>query len=224
MDAFFPLFVPVYRKFSDEELAFCYYALIFARNMELFANKNYLPLAIHGVEYSDYQLGFACKKQMPFFAQLKRLSQLEQKMRKKNQTFLEQVFPDFLVQKKDLKDQEYSAIAKALSLVSEKGLLKQDFRLIYRDPTTQAILSPDDIEWKKQKVWKLEIKCFVETKKEVLPLIVDDLLTFFADQAVIIHSEDRRYKKHIGKKIILPIINKSIPIYAQDGIDTLTDN
>lgn len=224
VDAFFPLFVPVYRKFSDEELAFYYYALIFARNMELFANKNYLPLAIHGVEYSDYQLGLACKKQMPFFAQLKRLSQLEQKMRKKNQIFLEQVFPDFLVQKKDLKDQEYSAIAKALSLVSEKGLLKQDFRLIYRDPTTQAILSPDDIEWKKQKVWKLEIKCFVETKKEVLPLIVDDLLTFFADQAVIVHSEDRRYKKHIGKKIILPIINKSIPIYAQDGIDTLTDN
>ena len=35
---------------------------------------------------------------------------------------------------------------------------------------------------------------------------------------------DKRYKKHIGKKIILPMINKSIPIFGESTIDTVTDN
>jgi hypothetical protein len=59
----------------------------------------------------------------------------------------------------------------------------------------------------------LEIKCFVETKNEVLTIVVDDIMSLFLDVGVVVHVNDKRYKKHIGKKIILPMINKSIPIF-----------
>nr|MBR6099795.1 hypothetical protein [bacterium] len=46
----------------------------------------------------------------------------------------------------------------------------------------------------------------------------------FSDVAIIVHSNDKRYKKHIGKNIIIPVINKPIPILASTNIDTIKDN
>jgi len=63
----------------------------------------------------------------------------------------------------------------------------------------------------------LEIKCFVETKNEVLTLIVDDIMSFFSDVGVIVHSNDKRYKKHIGKKIILSDYRELAAFYARLG-------
>jgi len=44
--------------------------------------------------------------------------------------------------------------------------------------------------------------------------------TFFGDTAVAVNSEDKRYKELIGKHVTLPIINKEIPIIADDAVDT----
>ena len=46
----------------------------------------------------------------------------------------------------------------------------------------------------------------------------------FSDVGVVVHENDKRYKKHIGKKIIIPVINKSIPIFGEKNIDTIKDN
>lgn len=223
-DAFFPIFLPIYRKFSSQELIAYHYALIFSRNMQQFAQKSYAPLVLAWLPSWEYSLALSTKKQMPLFAQLQRLAQVEQKNIKKNLTFLQYFFPDFVLKNQNLSERHQSALKDVLMLLSEKGTIKKDLRTIYRDISTGTIVHPDDIEWRAQKVYKLEVKCFVETKKEVLTLVVDDLLTFFADQGVVVHADDRRYKKHIGKNIILPVINKSIPIYAEEWIDTLTDN
>ena len=45
-DAFFPIFLPIYRKFSSQELIAYHYALIFSRNMQQFAQKSYAPLVL----------------------------------------------------------------------------------------------------------------------------------------------------------------------------------
>jgi valyl-tRNA synthetase len=37
-------------------------------------------------------------------------------------------------------------------------------------------------------------------------------MLLFSDVAVMIHNNDKRYKKHLLKKLIIPVINKSIPI------------
>jgi valyl-tRNA synthetase len=43
--------------------------------------------------------------------------------------------------------------------------------------------------------------------------------TILADQAIAVHPKDKRYKKLIGRSVILPIINKEIPIIADEMVD-----
>lgn len=43
--------------------------------------------------------------------------------------------------------------------------------------------------------------------------------TIFADVALAVHPDDKRYKKLIHSKVIIPIINKAIPIIADESVD-----
>ena len=43
--------------------------------------------------------------------------------------------------------------------------------------------------------------------------------TLFGDSAICVNPEDNRYKSFIGKKAIIPILNKSIPVISDDSID-----
>lgn len=106
----------------------------------------------------------------------------------------------------------------------EKKRVQQSLHVVYWDISAQTTVNEDEIERREELQPQLEVKCFVETKNEVLTLIVSDVTSFFEERAVIVHANDKRYKKHIGKKIIIPIINKSIPIYGEENIDTVKDN
>lgn len=44
--------------------------------------------------------------------------------------------------------------------------------------------------------------------------------TMLADQAIAVHPKDKRYKKLIGRSVVLPIVNKEIPIIADEMVDT----
>ena len=39
------------------------------------------------------------------------------------------------------------------------------------------------------------------------------------DVAVMVHPDDERYQHHIGKRVVLPLCNRSIPIIADDYVD-----
>lgn len=98
------------------------------------------------------------------------------------------------------------------SLLSSKSLFSHQEQLVYRDTVYQTPVHSSQIEWREEQENQLHIKCFVEAKSEALTLVVDDLLTFFSDLAVLVHVNDKRYKKYLDKNIIIPIINKTIPI------------
>ena len=43
--------------------------------------------------------------------------------------------------------------------------------------------------------------------------------TIFADVALAVHPDDKRYQKYIGRMAIVPILNRSIPIIADESVD-----
>lgn len=42
--------------------------------------------------------------------------------------------------------------------------------------------------------------------------------TMFADVAVAVHPKDRRYKKRIGRNVLIPIVNRPIPVIADERV------
>ena len=216
--------MPLVTKFSEEEQKSFYYQELMARNLLQFTGKNYQPLIIKNLHNLDFSVALKGKEKLPFFAQYERLQRLGQKNQKKTEQYLKKLFFDANLEGLTFGREYIRGVNSVFSLLSEKKLLKKAPQLVYRDISNQSIVNTDDIEWRTESQVVLEMKCFVETKNEVLTLIVDDIMSFFSDVGVIVHSNDKRYKKHIGKKIILPMINKSIPIFGESTIDTVTDN
>ncbi len=66
-----------------------------------------------------------------------------------------------------------------------------------------------------------EIKFFVDGKGDAIPTYWDIPYTFFSTVAIAVHPKDRRYKKHLGREVLIPIINKKIPIITDDSINML---
>jgi len=102
----------------------------------------------------------------------------------------------------------------------EDGLIYRDNRLINWCPRCHTALSDIEVEHEDHKghLWHIrypvvgEPGCFVvvaTTRPE----------TMLGDTAVAVHPEDERYQARIGKKVLLPLINREIPVVADDYVD-----
>jgi len=101
----------------------------------------------------------------------------------------------------------------------QEGHIYEDYSINYRSIQEQKTLGTDEIQYKKMDVKQYNLRYFVDTKN--ISLIVPTLRpeTLFADVALAVHPDDKRYKKIVKNKVIIPIINKSIPIIADESVD-----
>lgn len=210
IQGYYPVFLPNYEKISLNAWEHIYFDDLLMRKITQQDGKNYVPFLLGGLNSFGLSGVLAGKTKLPFFAKKQRLAQTAEKLRKKNIALLEeflgkrQIFsfsPEYFTQMQSLCD-----------LFSEHKMRKISEQLVYRDTKLQTPVHADAIMRKRQMEPSLQVKCFVEAKGEALILTVDDVMTFFSDVAVLVHRNDKRYKKYIGKNIILPIINKKIPI------------
>jgi valyl-tRNA synthetase len=96
--------------------------------------------------------------------------------------------------------------------------------IVYWSVDLQTAIPLEYISFVSEKCKNYTIKYFVETKNDVLPissLAVDDI---FGDVALLVHPQDKRYKKLIGKRAIIPIVNRPIPIIGDARVDISKDN
>lgn len=95
----------------------------------------------------------------------------------------------------------------------------EDCSINYRSLQWQKTLGTDELEHKRTQTKQYNLRYFVDTKN--ISLIVPTLRpeTLFADVALAVHPDDKRYKKLIKNKVIIPIINKTIPIIADESVD-----
>jgi len=223
-DYLFPVILPSYVKISWKTLPqYLNQAIEWSiRSQKL--GKNIIPCFLRNVDsIGDFSI-LNWKEQIPFPAKLQRLYTHKEKAYKKilpvfSQVFFQQHFDaihKFLVSEKNVQN--------LLKLFEEKNLWKFKEELVYWDISTQTIVENDAIDWRKETQTQLVVKCFVETKNDIFPLVVDDPMLLFSDVAVMIHNNDKRYKKHLWKKLIIPVINKSIPILWSSDIDTIKNN
>ena len=222
VDGYYPLILPTLDPLSlksRESLAsWKFYTQSLLHNKQ----KNFSPLVLFSQETQNYQSCLQKKTNLPFFAKKQRISHTQIRNLKKSDQSLKVFLGEH--QTFSFSSLNSSKIQEICDLFSEKKLWKYTPQLVYRDTYYQTPVHAEHIIWKEEEQPLLQIKCFVEAKGEVLTLVVDDLTTFFSDVAVVVHNNDKRYKKFIGKNIILPIINKKIPILWADGVDTLKNN
>jgi valyl-tRNA synthetase len=103
----------------------------------------------------------------------------------------------------------------------QDGHIYEDCSINYRSIQEQKTLGTDEIQHKKMQCKQYNLRYFVDTKN--ISLIVPTLWpeTIFADVALAVHPDDKRYKKLIKNKVIIPIINKTIPIIRDESVNPM---
>ncbi len=223
-DAYFPIVLPAYKKQEGSQISELLFSSVQWAVQSHHAGKQFQPLLIRAASMSGMAEVLKGKAQLPLAAKLQRLATHQKKLQSKEGNLISQLFSLQNKPKENRFNVRSAPVQDFLQLLSERGLLKRKEQLVYRDISSQTIVNPDAIERREEKQLQLEVKCFVEAKHEVFPLVIDDPMLLFSDLGVVVHENDKRYKKHIGKKIIIPVINTSIPVFGEEGVDTIKDN
>ena len=126
---------------------------------------------------------------------------------------------DYTRERFTLDDDLNKAVRKVFVDYYNKGLIYRGEKIINWDPQAQTALSNEEVIYKEEKSAFYHIKYIIEGTDEYLDVATTRPETLFGDTAVAVNEADDRYKKYVGKKCILPLMNKAIPIITDEHAD-----
>jgi len=127
---------------------------------------------------------------------------------------------DWTREKFTLDEGPNKAVRTAFVRLYDKGLIYRGERMINWCPRCQTALSDLEVEHKDIVGHLYYIRYPLTQGKGFVTVATTRPETFLGDTAVAINPADKRYKKLIGKSVTLPIIDKEIPIIADEAVDT----
>ena len=111
------------------------------------------------------------------------------------------------------------AVTTVFVKLYKEGLIYRGERIINWDPEAKTALSNEEVIYKDVPGAFYHIKYFIENEDDYLEIATTRPETLFGDTAVAVNPEDERYKHLIGKSVILPIVNKPIPVIGDIHAD-----
>lgn len=111
------------------------------------------------------------------------------------------------------------AVREAFVSLYEQGLIYQGNYIVNWCPHCQTTISDIEVEHEENQGALYYLNYPLEDGSGYLTIATTRPETMFGDNAVAVHPEDERFKDYIGKNVILPIINKPIPVIADDYVE-----
>lgn len=101
----------------------------------------------------------------------------------------------------------------------KRGYIYHGTRMINWDPVGKTALSDEEVNHEEQNGKLYYIKYALENSTDFISIATTRPETIMGDTAVCVHPDDDRYKDLIGKKCIVPMVNRAVPIIADSYID-----
>lgn len=111
------------------------------------------------------------------------------------------------------------AVIEVFIKLYEKGYIYRGNRLINWCPDCKTSLSDAEVEHEEKQGNFWHIKYPVKDSDEYIEIATTRPETMLGDTAVAVHPEDERYQHLIGKTLILPIVNREIPVIADEYVE-----
>jgi valyl-tRNA synthetase len=111
------------------------------------------------------------------------------------------------------------AVEEVFIRLYEKGLIYRGDRIINWCPSCGTALSDAEVEHEEKKGNLWHIKYPVKDSDEYVVIATTRPETMLGDLAVAVHPEDERYKHLVGKTLILPLVNREIPVIADEYVE-----
>ena len=118
-----------------------------------------------------------------------------------------------------LDDDMSEAVVKSFVDLYNKGMIYRGYRMVNWDPEAKTTLSDEEVEYVEQNGKLYHINYKIEGSDEVLTVATTRPETILGDTAICINPNDERYKHLRGKKAIVPICGRVIPIIEDEYVD-----
>ncbi|RXR21546.1 valine--tRNA ligase [Flavobacterium stagni] len=100
-----------------------------------------------------------------------------------------------------------------------KGMIYRGYRMVNWDPEAKTTLSDEEVIYEERNGKLYHLRYQIEGSYEYVTIATTRPETILGDTAICIHPEDERYQHLRGKKAIVPICNRVIPIIFDDYVD-----
>ena len=111
------------------------------------------------------------------------------------------------------------AVKEVFVNLYEKGLIYRGDRIINWCPDCKTALSDAEVEYVEEDSHLWYIRYQIKDSDEYITVATSRPETMFGDTAVAVNPKDKRYKGFEGKTLILPIVNKEIPVVYDDYVE-----
>ncbi len=118
-------------------------------------------------------------------------------------------------------DKEYSeSVISVFIDLFEKGKIYRGLRMVNWDPEALTALSDEEVLYKEVNSKLFFVRYKIENSEDDwLTIATTRPETILGDSAICVNPTDERYKKYIGKNVIVPIANRVIPIIADEYVE-----
>jgi len=111
------------------------------------------------------------------------------------------------------------AVVEVFNRMYEKGLIYRGERIINWCPHCKTSISDAEVEFEEKEGSFWHLRYPLADGSGYLELATTRPETMLGDTAVAVHPDDERYKAYVGKNVILPIVNREIPVVADEYVE-----
>ena len=116
-------------------------------------------------------------------------------------------------------DNMSASVIKVFVDLYEKGLIYRGYRMVNWDPEAKTTLSDEEVIYQEKKGNLYYLNYKIENSDEVVTIATTRPETILGDSAICINPNDERFNHLKGKKAIVPLANRVIPIIEDDYVD-----
>lgn len=111
------------------------------------------------------------------------------------------------------------SVLKVFVDLYNKGKIYRGVRMVNWDPQALTALSDEEVIYKEEHSKLFYLRYFVEGSKEYVVVATTRPETILGDTALCVHPEDPRYRHLKGKKVVVPIVGRAIPVIMDEYVD-----
>lgn len=116
-------------------------------------------------------------------------------------------------------DHYYEAVIKVFVDLYNKDMIYRGARMINWDPQAKTALSDEEVEYKNVQGKLYYVKYKVIDSDEFITIATQRPETIMGDTAVCVNPNDERYQNLKGKRVIVPLVNREVPIIFDEYVD-----
>ena len=119
-----------------------------------------------------------------------------------------------------MEDKLSKAVIEVFVDLYNKGYIYRGLRMVNWDPAAKTALSDEEVIHKETISRLHHLRYRIEgTEDEYITIATTRPETILGDTAICVHPDDDRYKHLVGKKALVPLINRAIPIIADEYVE-----